>query len=56
MIPPSTRSCHHACARISRTQRAEMFQSSCMSWSSQTIAVGTVDSSQRITGSRHESW
>jgi hypothetical protein len=55
MIPPSTRSCHHSWRRISRTQRAEMFQSSCMSWSSHTMAVGTLASSQRITGSPHDS-
>ena len=30
---------------------AEVFQSSLMSWSSKIIAVGTVDSSQRRTGS-----
>jgi hypothetical protein len=33
------------------TQAAEVFQSSLMSWSSKIIAVGTVDSSQRSTGS-----
>ena len=32
-----------------------MFQSSCMSWSSITIEVETVESSQRITGSLHDS-
>jgi hypothetical protein len=33
-----------------------VFQSSCTSWSSKIIAVETVDSSQRITGSPHASW
>ena len=33
------------------TQAAEVFQSSLMSWSSKIMAVGTVDSSQRMTGS-----
>ena len=32
-----------------------MFQSSCMSWSSITIEVETVENSQRITGSDHDS-
>ena len=32
-----------------------MFQSSCMSWSSITIAIETVENSQRITGSPHDS-
>ena len=32
-----------------------MFQSSLMSWSSITIAVGTVESSQRTYGSLHDS-
>ena len=33
-----------------------MFQSSCTSWSSKIIALETVESSQRIAGSDHESW
>jgi hypothetical protein len=32
-----------------------MFQSSCMSWSSRIIATGTVENSQRIRGSVHDS-
>ncbi len=32
-----------------------MFQSSLMSWSSQTIEVETVENSQRITGSSQDS-
>jgi hypothetical protein len=56
MIPPSIRSSHHASRRMARTQSVEMFQSSCMSWSSQTIAVGIVESSQRSTGSPQDSW
>ena len=33
-----------------------MFQSSDMSWSSQSIEVETVENSQRISGSRQLSW
>ena len=44
-------SLHQSCARISSSHACEMFQSSCTSWSSKTIAVETVDSSQRIVGS-----
>ena len=44
-------SSHQSVSCISSTQAREMFQSSCTSWSSKIIAVGTVDSSQRITGS-----
>ena len=40
----------HSC-----TQTQEMFQSSLTSWSSKIIAVGTVESSQRISGSDHDS-
>ena len=36
---------------MSSTHAWEMFQSSCTSWSSKIIAVGTVDSSQRMAGS-----
>jgi hypothetical protein len=32
-----------------------MFQSSMISWSSKIIALGTVESSQRMSGSVHES-
>jgi hypothetical protein len=49
------RSSHHGSARISWTQAAEVFQSSWTSWSSKIIALGTVDSSQRSTGSPHDS-
>ena len=45
------RSCHHVVARISRRHDHDVFQSSRMSWSSKIIAEGTVDSTQRITGS-----
>ena len=38
-------------ARISSTQASEVFQSSCTSWSSKIIAVGTVENSQRRVGS-----
>ncbi len=41
---------------MSSTHDAEMFQSSMMSWSSNIMAVGTVDSSQRISGSVQDSW
>ena len=33
-----------------------MFQSSCTSWSSKIITLGTTDSSQRTAGSLHASW
>jgi hypothetical protein len=55
MIPPTTRRSHHGSRRISRTHALLMFQSSCMSWSSQTIALDAVESSQRKTGSPHDS-
>ena len=55
MKPPTMRSCHQSVARISSTQSIDVFQSSWMSWSSKIIAVGTVDSSQRMAGSDHES-
>ena len=42
-------------SRISSTQSQEMFQSSWTSWSSKIIAVGTVESSQRMSGSDHDS-
>jgi hypothetical protein len=34
---------------------ADVFQSSMISWSSKIITLGTVESSQRISGSRHDS-
>jgi hypothetical protein len=37
------------------TQAAEVFQSSCTSWSSKIMPLGTVDSSQRTAGSDHDS-
>ena len=39
-----------------RRHEAEMFQSSCTSWSSKIIDDGTVDSNQRTFGSVHDSW
>ena len=44
---------HHAFWRISVTHSIDVFQSSWTSWSSKIIALGTVESSQRITGSPH---
>ena len=35
---------------MSRTHASEMFQSSCTSWSSKIIVLGTVESSQRMSG------
>jgi hypothetical protein len=49
------RSAHHEVACRSVRQDREVFQSSCTSWSSKIIAVGTVDSSQRTSGSVHDS-
>ena len=49
------RSCHHEVCCIRRRQTAEVFQSSWMSWSSKIIAVGTVRSSQRTSGSLQDS-
>ena len=49
------RSCHQSVASISSFHAREVFQSSRMSWSSKIIALGTVDSSQRLTGSVHAS-
>ena len=49
------RSRHHGCLRIWRTQTSEVFQSSWTSWSSKIIVVGTVDSSQRMSGVRQAS-
>ena len=56
MKAPVMRSSHHELARISRTQASEMFQSSCTSWSSKIIVLGTVASSQRMSGSLQASW
>ena len=47
--------CHHGLARLSSTHEREMFQSSLMSWSSQTIDSETVEKSQRISGSSQAS-
>ena len=49
------RSSHHPVARLSTTQVFDVFQSSCTSWSSKTIALGTVESSHRMCGSDHDS-
>ena len=49
------RSCHQFVACMSRRQAFEVFQSSRTSWSSKIIEVGTVDSSQRTSGSSHDS-
>ena len=49
------RAAHQSVACIVRRQVAEVFQSSCTSWSSNTIAVGSVDSTQRMSGSLHAS-
>jgi hypothetical protein len=40
---------------MSARHEAEVFQSSISSWSSKIITLGTVASSQRISGSRHDS-
>jgi hypothetical protein len=55
MNPPTIRSSHQPCERMSRTQSVEVFQSSWTSWSSKIIAVGSVDSSHRTAGSDQES-
>ena len=44
-------SSHQSVARISSSHFSEMFQSSCTSWSSKIIDEGTVEKSQRISGS-----
>ena len=49
------RPCHQEVASISSFQAREVFQSSRMSWSSKIIALGSVESSQRLTGSDHAS-
>ena len=55
MKPPRIRRSHQPVPRISRTQTSDVFQSSWTSWSSKIIAEGTVESSQRIVGSPHDS-
>ena len=55
MKAPVIRASHHEVRLISSIQRHEMFQSSSTSWSSKIIAVGTVASSQRMSGSDHDS-
>src|SRR5215208_5309482 len=44
-------SSHHGCIRIFSIQDSEMFQPSDTSWSSKTMAEGTVERSQRMAGS-----
>jgi hypothetical protein len=53
--PLTMRSCHHVVARMSRRQDHEVFQSSRMSWSSKIIAVGSVESTHRMTSSHQAS-
>ena len=48
------RSSHQLVSRISSSHSRLVFQSSMTSWSSKIIALGTVDSSQRIAGSLQE--
>ena len=55
MKPPTMRSSHQPLARISVTHSIDVFQSSWTSWSSKIIALGTVESSQRMYGSPHDS-
>jgi hypothetical protein len=55
MRPPSIRAAHQSVACMVRRHSAEVFQSSWTSWSSNTIAVGSVDSTQRMSGSLHAS-
>ena len=55
MNAPVIRSSHHGNARISSTHDCEMFQSSLTSWSSKIIVDGTVESSQRMSGSDQDS-
>src|SRR6476620_8437522 len=55
-MQPTARRCHHERCRISSSQEREMFQSSLMSWSSQSIETETLAKSQRINGSRQLSW
>ena len=46
---------HHGLLAISSRQACEVFQSSRTSWSSKIIAVGTVESSHRISRSVQDS-
>ena len=55
MIPDVARPCHQDFWRISSSQEPEMFQSSLMSWSSHDIEIETVEKSQRMIGSLHDS-
>ena len=55
MYPPVNRSRHHGARVISRRQAREVFQSSCTSWSSKTMADGTVLRSHRTAGLVQES-
>ncbi len=55
MKPPVIRSSHQPCARMSVTHVFDVFQSSWTSWSSKIIDDGTVESSQRMYGSPHDS-
>ena len=55
MKAPVIRSSHHGRARISSIHDSEMFQSSLTSWSSKIIVEGTVERSQRMSGSDHDS-
>ena len=55
MNAPVMRASHHGSDRISSTHELEMFQSSRTSWSSKIIVDGTVESSQRMSGSDHDS-
>jgi hypothetical protein len=55
MNAPVMRASHHEHDRASRSHSHEMFQSSMTSWSSKIITLGTVASSQRMSGSVHDS-
>ena len=55
MKAPTIRSSHQGFSRISCTQASEMFQSSWTSWSSKIMVLGTVESSQRMSGSLQDS-
>lgn len=49
------RSRHHGVALMPVSQEALVFQSSMTSWSSKIMQLGTVESSQRTSGSRQDS-
>ena len=49
------RSRHQGVARMSASQAALVFQSSMTSWSSKIMQLGTVESSQRTSGSSQDS-